>query len=108
MKNNSSSVSTIFIDQKTKNQLDTAVLSFVRTGNLSHLWKKDGMAPSNLEYLVENERLIIKQHLNSSRTDLRSLKSFILDKDMATQYVDAMWQIDRFAKYIISRNYLVS
>ena len=108
VKNNSTSVSTIFIDQKTKNQLDTAVLSFVRTGNLPHTWKKDGMAQSNLEYLVENEHLIIKQHLNSSRTDLKPLKSFIFDKDMATQYVDAMWQIDRFAKYIISRNDLVS
>ena len=46
--------------------------------------------------------------MNPSRTDLKPLKSFIFDKDMETQYVDAMWEIDRFAKYIISRNDLVS
>ena len=100
-KNNDDSISSIFINQKMRNQLDAALLSYYQSDDPNMMLDSDDISSiSALRFNVVDNNLEIK-HIGHPNT------SIILDKDMSYDYCNKKCEIERFIGYIHKKKELI-
>ena len=94
-KNSDGSMSSFFIDQKDKNQFDSAIKSYIYSEDYQNL-RTEERTTFSIEYVKVDENLVIRQ-------DSDPKNSITLDKTMVYAYWGKHWLLERFKLYLQKR-----
>ena len=100
VKNIDDSMNTFFMDNNGRQQFESALVSFIQTGDPNLLPQSQELMQTSLEYGKTDGNLVIKELLNPT-------KMIIFDNAMIYSYWNKKWVLERFIEYLLKKRDMI-